>query len=293
MNVAVAVVAFAGGVLAWAAIGGDDSPNGRDQAIATNDPTAFTIPFGELPASSGASRPPVPASDGGAPSAIEAVEGFLQAEASERFDESFLLLSTADRTTYRSAARWTQAHQELPPIIDFEITTPSQSATGDRVEVVATLELEPALNEIVGLVPAGATATWVAVREGEVWRLSLGDSVLAATWPSEDGAPQAVRRWTSSVQDCAEDEPVEAEWTGGLLDTAAGVGALCDSSGAIRLGPTGPLDPVDATPFIAAFGEDVVSVARVIPVRSPVELRAVVAPLGDNWLVVGTLPPPP
>ena len=170
MNVAVGVVAFAGGVLAWAAIGGDTSPsssNGRDQVAATNDPTAFTIPFGELPAPSEASRPSVPASDGGAPTAMEAIDGFLSAEVSGRFDESFLLLSTTDRDTYRSAARWTQSHSTLPPITGYEITSTEQSLGADRVQITASLTLEPALDEVVGLVPARAEATWISVARGK------------------------------------------------------------------------------------------------------------------------------
>ncbi len=293
MHVAVGVVAFAGGVLAWAAIGGDDSPNGRDQAAATNDPTAFTIPFGELPAPSEASRPSVPASEGGAASAAEAVDGFLRAEVSGDFDDSFLLLSTTDRATYRSPARWTQSHSSLPPIIGYDVTSAGQPSGADRVRITTTLILEPALDETVGLVPARADATWVAVREAERWRVSLAESVLTASWPSETDAPAQVRAWASSLQACADDGPVAAEWSGGLLGTAALAADLCGTEGRLRLGPVEPLGLAVAETFTAAFGEDIVELARIVPVLSPVELRAVVAPLGDEWLVVGALPPPP
>jgi hypothetical protein len=293
MNVAVGVVAFAGGVLAWAAIGGDDPPNGRDQAAATNDPTAFTIPFGEFPASSEASRPSVPASEGGAATAADAVDGFLRAEVSGDYDNSFRLLSTTDRATYRSAARWTQSHSSLPPIIGYEITSAEQPAGADRVQITATLMLEPALDETVGLVPARAEATWISVREAELWRVSLAESVLTASWPRETEASDQVRAWASSLQACEHGAPVAAEWSGGLIGTAALAADLCDVDGRLRLGPVEPLDLDVAETFTAAFGEDIVELARIVPVLSPVELRAVVAPLGDEWLVVGALPPPP
>jgi hypothetical protein len=224
---------------------------------------------------------------------MEAVDGFLRAEVDGRFDASYLLLSSTDRITYPSAARWESAHRALPVITGFEIESSDAAASSDRVEIAARLDLEPALDEVVGLIPARADANWLAVREGDVWRLSLADSVLNAEWPSDSDAPNAVRRWAASVQDCRPGEPTAAEWDGGLLGTPAAADELCDTSGRIRLGDAALLDPIDATPFVAAFGEDVARLARVVPVVSPAELQAVAAPLGDNWLVVGTLPPPP
>jgi hypothetical protein len=293
INAVVLIGAFAGGVVAWAAIGGDEAPSPRDPAAAVNDPTAFTIPYGEIPASPEVSPSPAPASGGGAPSATEAVERFLDAEATGRFDASFLLLSTADRAAYRSAARWTQAHSSLPPVTGHGPVSSETAAGPDRVEVATPLDLEPALDEVVGLVPARADALWVVVREDGVWRVSLAESVLDAAWPDDDDAPGRVRSWAAAVQDCDDGAAAGLAWQGGLIGTPAVAADLCDQQGRVRLGPVEPLDPVDAAPFTAAFGEDIVDLARVVPVLSPVELRAVAAPLGDEWLVVGALPPPP
>jgi hypothetical protein len=297
VNAAVVLVAFVGGLVAWAVIGGDaPASDDGDAAVAANDPEAFTVPFGGATTPPIDSHPPAPPTDGGAPSPTEAVAGFLRAEVDGSFDDSYLLLSSADRTTYPSAARWESAHRSLPVITGFEIASSpaaAAAADADRVEVGARLELEPALDEVVGLVPAGADARWVAVREGDVWRISLADSVLNARWPSDSEAPDAVRRWADSVQECRPDEPTAAEWDGGLLGTPAAADGLCGADGRIRVGDATRLDPIDATPFVTAFGEDVASLARVVPVLSPAELLAVVAPLSDDWLVVGTLPPPP
>jgi hypothetical protein len=293
INAVVIVAAFVGGVVAWAVIGGSATPSRRDPAAAVNDPTAFTIPFGEQPAPSETGQSPAPASDGGAPSATEAVERFLEAEAAGRFDESFLLLSTADRTAYRSAAYWTQAHSTLPPIVGHELTSTETVVDADRVELATALSLEPALDEVAGLVPGRAEATWTVVRESELWRVSLADSVLTATWPDEDEAPATVRAWAAGARDCDDTAAGDLVWAGGLIGTASLATDLCGRDGRLRLGPVALLDPIDAGPFTAAFGEDIVDVARVVPVVSPVELQAVVAPLGDEWLVVGALPPPP
>ena len=298
INAVVVLGAFAGGVVAWAAIGGNDTPSRRDPAVAVNDPTAFTIPFGDLSASSEVGRSPAPVSDGGAPSATAAVDEFLNAEAAGRYEESFLLLSTADRTGYRSAARWTQAHSTLPPITGHDRTSDEVVVSADRVELTTALSLEPALDEVVGLVPARADATWVAVRETGRWRVSLAESVLTASWPDEDDVPGRVRAWVEAAGDCdgnggASAEAAGIEWDGGLIGTPSITADLCDRNGRLRLGPVESLDPLDAGPFTAAFGEDIVDLARVVSVESPVELRAVVAPLGDEWLVVGALPPPP
>jgi hypothetical protein len=292
INAVVVVGAFAGGVVAWAAIGGSAPPSRRDPAVAVNDPAAFTIPFGEQPASSDVPPSPAPASDGGAPSPAEAVDAFLRAEEAGRFDESFLLLSTADRAAYRSAAYWAQAHTTLPPIVEHRVTSGEVARSDDVVEVPASLALEPAIDEIAGLVPGQADATWTAVRESGLWRVSLADSVLTARWPDESEAPADVRSWATGAQEC-DGRTSDVERPGGLIGSASLADDLCGTDGRVRLGPVAPLDPIDAASYTAAFGEDIVDVARVVPVLSPVELRAVVAPLGDKWLVVGALPPPP
>lgn len=58
----------------------------------------------------------------------------------------------------------------------------------------------------------------------------------------------------------------------------------------MEVGPPLPLDALDAAPFLAAFGPEATSWARVVAVTDPVPLRAVVAPIGQEWLVIGVLP---
>jgi hypothetical protein len=49
------------------------------------------------------------------------------------------------------------------------------------------------------------------------------------------------------------------------------------------------LPEFESGPFVTAFGPETGSWARVVPVTAPVSLRAVVAPIGDEWVVVGVL----
>jgi hypothetical protein len=294
VKVAVVVAAFAVGIAAWAVLGaGDGRSDGPDQTVEHNDPNAFTVPA-TVPGQAEVDLPPAVPTDGGAATPIEAVEGYLAAEAGGRYDESFLFLTTADRELYRSAANWTQQHADLPPIVGYMVSpTSAPPAPDGRVTVGATLALEPSLDEVAGLVAARATAAWVAVQEGGLWRVLLSESALTPTWPSDTTAGDAVRAWAEARRDCPTGTQITAEWAGGLLGFPSLADDLCEASSRVRVGPPVPLDPIDAATFVAAFGEEVAEVARVVPLTSPAELQAVVAPLGDNWLVIGVLPPPP
>ena len=46
-------------------------------------------------------------------------------------------------------------------------------------------------------------------------------------------------------------------------------------------------DAADAAPFLAAFGPEVGIWARVVDVETPIALRLVLAPIGEQWRVVG------
>ena len=58
----------------------------------------------------------------------------------------------------------------------------------------------------------------------------------------------------------------------------------------MEVDPPLPLEAIDAAPFLAAFGPEASTWARVVTVTEPVPLRAVVAPIGQEWLVIGVLP---
>jgi hypothetical protein len=216
----------------------------------------------------------------------EALDAFLEAEIARDFDESYGYLSAADRASYAARDLWIDAHAYLPRVLDADAETPR--VDGTRAEATSAVRFEPRLDEIVGLVPERARVTWALAAEDGGWRVALSESSFTPAYPDERGAVDAARAWASARQACR----TSGEWYGGLLGLAADAYAneLCDADGEITLAPVERLgDGPEAEPFIAAFGAGVLDWARVVPVESPAPVRVVLAPLGEQWLVVGAL----
>lgn len=257
---------------------------------------AFGRPAGEAPnirlpavAPRPTAVPPAPAparlTPGPEPTAEAAVTAFLEAERAGDLAASFALLSSADQASFRSPAGWVAAHADLlPPIVSYRIE--QTRSAGEQTLVQASLELQPSLDLVVGLVPARADATWVTMDEGDGWRILLEESSLVPIYPSEEGIPEAVRAWVEARRAC-----LETEQSVTLLGRPSLAEQLCGAPGPLRIGEPGHLlDAVDAAPFLAAFGPEFDRWARVMPLAGPVAMRVVVAPLSDDWAVIGVLP---
>ncbi len=224
--------------------------------------------------------PPPPGA--AAPSPEAAVEGFLSAEIAGDLASSFAFLDADARSTFGSVAGWTANHAELlAPVRAYEVEEV------DDAEVVTLVTFEPGLDEVMGLVAERTRVTWATSEEGGSWGVDLDASTLEPLHPSDDGAPAAVAAWAEAHQAC---EPDPRTWEGNLRGSPALAESLCGAPGAVEVGPALPLSAVDAAPFLAAFGPDASTWARVVPVTAPVPLRAVVAPIGQEWLVIGVLP---
>lgn len=223
-----------------------------------------------------------------APGPRAAVEGFLDAEIAQDFTTSFGFLSGAARADYGSPERWVAAHADvLPPVRGYEIEQVEEPGdTGERAEVVAMVTFEPSLDQVVGLVPERSRVTWATAGDGGSWGVDIGASTFEPLYPPEDAAPGAVQEWARAHQGCG---PAPS-WGGNLVGSPALAEGLCGTEGAVEVGAPAPVAEVDAGPVLAAFGPEAADWARVVPVTAPVELRAVVAPLGQQWLVVGVLP---
>lgn len=210
-----------------------------------------------------------------------AVDGFLRAEAAGDFEASFGFLSATTRSEFASPAGWIASHADLvPPVVEFLVEEV------DDDEVVTLVRFEPSLDQIQGLVAERARVTWETSDDGGSWGVDLASSTFEPLYPSDDAAPEAVRAWAEGHQDCG----TPRTWDGNLQGSPALAKRLCAQEGTVEVGPALPLAPVDAGPFLAAFGPDVGEWARVVAVTAPVELRAVVAPIGQEWLVIGVLP---
>ena len=224
----------------------------------------------------------------GAPTPEAAVTGFLDAEVARDLQASFGFLSEEDRIAYGSAAGWEAAHADaVPPVLGYELASAPQAA-GAEASAVTMVTLEPGLDQVVGLTPARAEVTW-DVRQGAdgTWGVSLGDgTTFEAIHPSDEGARPAARQWVDARQRC--DAP--ANEFGGMVGRAALADALCGADGELSVGEPGPIDDIDATTFSTAFGPETATAARLARVTGAVELGAVLAPIGDEWTVIGVVP---
>lgn len=233
---------------------------------------------------------PAPPEEGSVPpvasatSPEAAVQGFLTAEALQDFEASYEYLGQVDReTTYRTAAGWVAEHADLQPITGFEI----ESVDGSEVTTITALDSR--LDPVLGLVPARARATWTAVEEDDGWRVAYSSSTLQPLYPSDEGVDEVARTWAEAAQECGAEE----DGPGSLLGQPALADELCGAEGELVLGAAGVLtDGPDTTVLLNAYGPEVFTWARVVPVQGPVELRLVLAPVDDAWQVFGILPPP-
>ncbi|MDP9020259.1 MAG: hypothetical protein M3N25_05590 [Actinomycetota bacterium] len=281
-RLATVLVAVAGGLalgigLTVALTGaGDDETASRpeDPAPVT---TATTKREGEEPQGAVAATPRA------------AVEGFLGAEIDGELTSSFDFLSADTRARFGSPAGWVAAHAEiLAPIKGYEVQEVDEpSEGGDQVRVVTTVRFEPGLDEVRGLVAERAVVRWATANDSDgSWGVDLDGTSVEPLHPSDASAPAAVAAWAQAHQACQR-APV---WDGNLKGSPALAERLCGVEGRIQVGPPSPLTSVDSGPFLAAFGPGAGDWARVVPVTAPLELRAVVAPIGQEWLVIGVLP---
>jgi hypothetical protein len=215
---------------------------------------------------------------------VAAVTGFLDAEVAGDFVASYGTLSAPDRLRAGSRSEWTTAHAQLPAIRGF--TLGETRFAPDRSEIDAEVELRPGLDTIVGLVPARAHAVWIAVAEDGGWRVDFDNSSLVPEYALDAAAVDAATSWISARAECRR----APQYRDGLLGVPAFAADLCGARGPVRVGTAAPLRAgVGVEPFVAAFGPDVFTWARAVPVQSPAPMSVVLAPIGERWVVIGVL----
>lgn len=217
-----------------------------------------------------------------------AVTAFVAAEAAGAHDVSWGLLRDADREELRDVADWRDAHATTWPVAGGDVT--GLHPDGDRATVDVDMHFRATLEPARGLVPARGRAHWVAVRENEHWRIAYQEVRIEPQYPDDGPAVGKVQAWAEAHQAC---QPAP-EYQDGLVGFPALADGLCRREGAVAAGGPAKLDPADADPVVSAFGRDALDWARVVPLTSPPGLlRAVVAPVGDDWTVIGVLDPGP
>jgi hypothetical protein len=259
--------------------GGGDSRRANPR-IALSDVADNRDPAASAASAAADVEPP----DAPAPTPVDAVESFLAAETRADFATSYGLLGSSDRAEVGSRAEWEAAHAQLPTVTGA--TLGAARGDGLRAEVDSEVTFEPGLDETRGLVPARALATWIAVAEDGGWRVAHAERRLLPQYPDGNGAVTAAENWAQVRTECRAGD----EYDGGLLGATGPVTALCGTPGPVDAGAVSNLEPgVGVEPFLAAFGPEVLSWARVVPLAGPVPLAVVLAPVADRWVVLGAL----
>jgi hypothetical protein len=220
-----------------------------------------------------------------APTPADALRHFLDARVAGRDDDAWDVVSDRDHRQFPAAGDWVDANGELPRVTRYTLAAPQ--VRGDRAQINGTVSFVAMLDQIGGLVPAHADVTWVVVRERGNWRVALSESETRPQYPPESAAVSAAMSWAAAQQACG----TASQWDGPFLGDADTDGRLlCHARGPVRAGAVRELDDTQAAePFIAAFGAEVFSWARVVPVIAPSALDVVLAPIGDHWSVVGAI----
>jgi hypothetical protein len=246
----------------------------------------------------GPAAEPAPAEPAGkpvsAPSAQAAVQRFFEASARQDFTTSYELLDPAGRARYRSLADWTNAQADRAPVtrVRVEATRPSGA---DAAEVTVELDHPPAVDPFVGLTPGHTVEVWRAHRDRGRWLVAADPVSVRPVLPADAGAPTAVRDWVDRLARCDTKAASALQATTELYGPLSLPEAPCRRRGAWTVGAVQGLDAAsEPQPYVAAFGPNVRAWARLVPVQGPgTRFNAVVAPLGDNWRVLGTDPATP
>jgi hypothetical protein len=282
--VGVGVVGIAVGVGATLALHGPGGGGGRGASVQRLDLPAATAPAAARePATA---RRPVPAN-----SARAAVRRFLQAGAAGHLDVAYGLLDPAGRTRYPSLARFTRAQADRTAVTAVRVG--AERRVGDeRAEVTVTLAHPPAIDPFAGLVPGRTVEVWRASRQDGRWRVAAEPASVRAELPGDDRAPEAVTAWVQRLLGC-DRQGAAALQAGAELYGPADLAELpCRERGRWTVAaPQGFDAAVEPEAYVAAFGPEVGSWARLVPVQGPgARFSVVVGPLGDAWRVLGTDP---
>jgi hypothetical protein len=168
----------------------------------------------------------------------------------------------------------------------------SWAAGPGAADVTVELTRTPALDPFTGLVPGRTVEVWHARRQGAGWLVQAGPVQVQALYPSDRGAPAAVRAWVVRLLACDPHGAAALQAQADLFGPADLAAAPCRQRGRWSVGAAAGFDAAaDPQPYVAAFGPDVNAWARLVPVQGPrTGFAVVVAPLGDAWRVLGTDP---
>jgi hypothetical protein len=256
----------------------------------------------DLPA--GVAAPAAPAAEGpgdaeaSAPvragSARAAVRRFLQAAADGDFAVAHGLLDRTGRRRYPSLARFTRAQADRAEVTAVRVGRERRAGPA-RADVTVTLSHPAAIDPFAGLVPARTVEVWRASRQGGGWRVAAGPVSVRADLPGDGRAPEAVTAWVRRLLGCDRQGAAGLQAGSELYGPADLPELPCRRRGRWTVAAAEGFDAaVEPEAYVAAFGPEVGSWARLVPVQGPgARFSVVVGPLGDAWRVLGTDPVSP
>jgi len=221
-------------------------------------------------------------------SARAALEAFLGAERDGLTATSYRLLTTADQQDIGSPAAWAAASADRPKPLMFTVASEQPGAEGE--EITVDVARHPSLDQFAGFVSARATQVWRVVHEGATWRVAAEPLSESPVLPPIAGATDVAGRWLQASAACDRGAAAALEGVANLTGPEDLLGAPCSERGAWAVtGPAITLDRADDTQaFVEAYGPDVGTWTRLVRVRGPrTHFLAALAPLGDDWRVIG------
>jgi hypothetical protein len=224
-------------------------------------------------------------------SARAAVRRFLEAGADGELAVAYGLLDRAGRQRHPSLARFERAQADRAPVTAVKVGR--ERKTGEaRAEVSVTLAHPPAIDPFAGLVPARTVELWRASRQDGRWRVAADPVSVRADLPGDERAGEAVTAWVQRLLGCDRQGAASLQVGPELYGPADLAERPCQERGRWTVAaPEGFDAAVEPEAYVAAFGAEVGSWARLVPVKGPrTRFGVVVGPLGDAWRVLGTDP---
>jgi hypothetical protein len=266
--------------------GSDDPPAYRPQPASI---TEFAFPA-TAPDAPPAAPEVVPTVGTEPPTVRAALTAFLQPLAEGHPELAYPLLDEASLRRYPTLASWTRAQADRAAPVTFTVgaARPSPDRPGS-IEVDLSATHRPSLDSIRGHVPAKSASTWLVHEEAAGWRVSADPLTFRPVLPADAAATDVVQRWVSLLATCDAPGAAGLQVAPNLYGPAGLVQAPCTTRGAWAAGaPTGLDRTPDPRAFLAAFGPEVGTWARLVPVQGPdSRFLAAVAPMGDGWQVMG------
>ncbi|MGI8810118.1 MAG: hypothetical protein ACR2KK_20190 [Acidimicrobiales bacterium] len=282
----VVVAGLALGVGGIALFDSDDKPSyrpGTPSVAAFSFPT--TVP--DTPAPLPESIPDLAVEPANARAALSA---FLEPLADGQPAQAYPLLDEASRRRFPTMASWIRAQADRATPVTFEpgAQRPDPERPG-AFQVDLTATHRPSLDAVRGLVPERSASVWLVRREGASWRVSAEPLSFRPVLPADAAATDVVQDWVSRLAACDGAGAAELQVAAHLYGPASLVRAPCEARGSWTAGEPVGLDTTpDPRAFLAAFGPEVGTWARLVPVVGPGStFLAAVAPMGDGWQVMG------